>query len=161
MKPIIVVECDNDELLLLTLGVPRKRVQHEGNRDEVVKYILKHPAGHYMGMVDEDPNTPRSTKREQFIKRSTVSDMHVEALGKRELLVLRPFLEGWLCKAVHAAGGRLVKLDKGLSDDPKELHRLLSPRGDARMKKIVGFLETNSSKHLKELRMHLGLAPPS
>ena len=40
MSATIVVECDNDELLLKTLGIPKARILHEGNRDEVVKYIV-------------------------------------------------------------------------------------------------------------------------
>ena len=100
MKPVIVVECDNDELLLLTLGVPRKRVQHEGNRDEVVKYILKHDPEKFIGLVDQDPGTPRSEKRAQFKTQPASRGLHVERFGKRELVVLRPFLEGWLCEAV-------------------------------------------------------------
>jgi len=157
MTPLIVVECGNDEQLLKLLDVPKKRIQHEGNRDEVVKFVLKKDPGACIGVVDEDPGTPRSKQRMQFKAQKPKADLHQEVMEQRRLVVLHPMLEGWLIRAVHACGGRMDKLDKGLSDDPSELHKQLSPRGDRRMEKIVTFLEQKNSKHLMELRHQLGL----
>jgi hypothetical protein len=156
-QPLIVVECGNDEQLMKLIGLPKKRIQHEGNRDEVVKYVLKKEPGQCIGVVDQDPGTPRGTQRSRFTPDRATTDLHAEHAGKRRLVVLHPMLEGWLIKAVHACGGRMEQLDKGLSDEPNTLHKLLSPRGDPRMTKIVAYLEKKNSKHLKELRSQLGL----
>ncbi len=155
-----MVECDNDELLLLTLGLPRKQLLHQGNREEVVKYILKHESGRFIGLVDEDPGTVRSKQRAAFAKGKSHVGLRTEKAGRRVLTVICPFLEGWLVAAVHACGGRMEKLDKGLSDDPRELHRQLSPRGDMRMHKIIAFLEKKNSMHLQVLRTALQLEKP-
>lgn len=157
MKPTIVVECGNDEQLMKLIGLPKKRIQHEGNRDEVVKYVLKKDPGVCIGVVDQDPGTPRGNQRAQFKVGRASADMHAEQAGERRLVVLHPMLEGWLIKAVHACGGSMETLDKVLSDDPRTLHKQLSPKGDPRLKKIVDFLEKKNSKHLKELRSQLGL----
>lgn len=157
MKPVIVVECDNDELLLRILGVQRGRIQHEGNRDEVVKYVLNKPAEGYLGLIDEDPGTQHGAQRLHFKNGPARQGVLLATNGKRTLVVLRPFLEHWLLDAVHACGSRMSALDKGLSDEPRELHRQFSPRGDNRMKKVVDHLEKKKSKHLAELRRALRL----
>lgn len=157
MKPMIVVECGNDEQLMKLVGLPKKRIQHEGNRDEVVKYVLKKAPGACIGVVDQDPGTPRGNQRAQFKVGHASTDMHAEQAGERRLVVLHPMLEGWLIKAVHACGGSMEMLDKGLSDDARTLHKQLSPKGDPRMKKIVAFLKKKDSKHLQALRVQLGL----
>ena len=157
MKPVIVVECDNDELLLRILGVPRDRIQHEGNRDEVVKYVLNKPANHYVGLIDEDPATQHGAQRQSFKNGAARSGIVVAVNGQRPLMVLKPFLERWLLDAVHTCGGRMSALDKGLSDNARELHRQFSPRGDKRMTKVVEFLTKKKSKHLAELRKALDI----
>lgn len=157
MKHTIVLECDNDELLIRLLGVPRKSILHGGGRDEVVKSILKNSPGACIGLVDEDPGTMRSPQRKAFKIGRPNFDLHVESMDSRKLVVLHPYLEGWLIKAVHACKGRMANLDKGLSDDPRELHSMLSPRGDERMKKILDFLQQKDSPHLRKLRAELGI----
>ena len=151
------MECGNDELLLKSLGVTKTLRLHEANRDEVVKYILKKDPHTCIGLIDEDPGTPRGIQRSQFNAERAATDLHVEIFGERRLVVLHPFLEGWLIKAVKACGGSIAKLDKGLSDDPRELHRLLTPRGDKRLVGIVDFLKAKDSRHLKALKAALGI----
>ncbi|MFN8350355.1 MAG: hypothetical protein U0U25_02700 [Flavobacteriales bacterium] len=57
-----MVECDNDELLLRLLGVLlRKRIQHEGNREEVVHVLKQDPKREFVGSIDEDPDTTHGT----------------------------------------------------------------------------------------------------
>lgn len=158
MSPTIVVECGNDEQLMKLIGLPKKRIQHEANRDEVVKYVLKKAPGACIGVVDQDPGTPRGKQRSQFKASGTRADLHHELAGERRLVVLHPMLEGWLIKAVHACGGSMTQLDKGLSDDAKALHKQLAPTGDARLEKVVAYLKKHNSKHLHELRVQLGLA---
>lgn len=155
MKPVIVVECANDELLLRGLKVPRARVQHEGNRDEVVKYVAHKPTGEYIGLVDADEGTQFGELRQHFKNGPAKHGVMVATHGKRELIVLKPFLEGWLNAAVKACGGRMSKLDKGLSDNDQELHGRFAPRGDKRMGKVIDYLEQKQSKHLAELRKAL------
>lgn len=157
MKPVIVVECDNDELLLRILSVPRDRIQHVGNRDEVVKYVLNKPAKHYLGLIDEDPGTQHGAQRQSFKNGPARNGILVAVNGQRTLVVLKPFLEGWLLDAVHACGGRMSALDKGLSDNARELHSQFSPRGDKRMGKVVDYLLKEKSKHLAELRKALDI----
>jgi hypothetical protein len=153
----VVVECGNDEALMLALGLPARLVKHEGNRDEVVKYILKHPAGGPLGLVDEDPGTEHGGQRKQFVRGKALHQVRTDRFGHRALVVLMPRLEDWLVQAVKSAGGSMAKLDKSLSDDPAYLHRELNPMGDTRMAKIVGFLQDKKSKHLSELRKALDI----
>lgn len=157
MSPVIVVECDNDELLLRLLGVPRKRIQHEGNREEVVKYVLKQDPKLFVGLIDEDPDTTHGHQRSSFKNGVDRHGVLRAGRGERQLVVLRPTLEGWLIAAVHACGGRMSALDKGLSDDPRVLHRQFSPRGDKRMEKVLAYLQKKGSKHLVELRKALAI----
>lgn len=158
MKPVLVVECDNDELLLKLLGVPRARIQHEGNRDEVVKYIVNKPSGDYIGLIDEDPGTQFGSLRQSFKPGRSKHGILVASRAERKLVVIQPFLEAWLQAAVHACQSRMSALDAGLSDDPRELHRQFSPRGDKRMKKVVDLLRRKRSVHLAELERVLGIS---
>lgn len=157
MKPVIVVECDNDELLLRIIGMPRERIQHEGNRDEVVKYVVNNAPGRFIGLIDEDPGTQFGAMRQRFKSGRPQHGLSIASNGPRRLVVLSPFLEGWLLQAVKACGGRLSALDKGLSDDARALHRQFSPRGDQRMRKVIAFLQRERSAHLKALRKALDI----
>jgi hypothetical protein len=152
------VECGTDESLLLLLGVPRRRVVHEGNRDEVVKYILKKDAGAYIGIVDADPGTIHGPQRKQFIDGRMDKGHCMSLCGDRKLVVLSPMVEGWLIAAVQECGGKVKDLDKGLSDDPRALHAQLSPRGDKRLKKLIDFLVQRDSEYLRALRKSLGIS---
>ncbi len=152
-----VVECSSDERLLLLMGAPRRSVVHEGNRDEVVKFILKKEAGKFIGMIDEDPGTIHGNQRRQFQDGPAQHDHYVASFQDKKLVLLQPMLEGWLVKAVKSVGGSMSAIDKGLSDDPRELHRTLAPRGDTRLKKVIDFLKEKDSPHLRALRRTLGL----
>lgn len=155
---MIIVECANDELLLRTLKVPRKRIEHKGGgREEVVKAVLEMEAGSCIGMIDADPSTAHGRNRGLFKDRPMKHGVRDSLYGRRRLVVIQPRLEGWLLSAVEAAGLRMSVLDKGLSDDERELHGQLAPRGDKRMAKIIGLLEKKGSAHLKELRRQLGI----
>jgi hypothetical protein len=152
-----VVECSSDEMLLLALGATRKQVIHEANRDEVVKYVLKKPPGECLGMIDEDPTTLHGRQRRQFQEGLVTHDLCIATFQGRVLVVLKPILEGWLIKAVRASGGKMTDIDKGLSDDISELHKRLSPRGDARLRKVIAFLDAKGSPHLHTLKKTLSL----
>ena len=155
---MIIVECANDELLLRTLKVPRRRIEHKGGgREEVVKAVLARKPGSCIGLIDADPQTPHGHNRGLFKNGPMKHDVCEALHEKRRLVVLRPRLEGWLLSAVKAAGLRMSVLDKGLSDDERELHGQLAPRGDMRMAKIIEQLEKKGSAHLKELRAQLGI----
>lgn len=157
MKPTIVVECSNDELLLRTLGVPRNRIQHGGSRNEVVKVVLRKDADHFIGLVDEDATTQHGIQRLSFKNGISRNGICVATNGKLRLVVLQPFLEGWLLAAVHACKGRMSQIDNGLSDNARALHNEFAPRGDKRMQKVIKFLESKKSKHLSELKSALGI----
>lgn len=153
----IVVECGNDEQLMRLLGVPRKRIKHQGNRDEVVKQVMKDDPGASIGLVDEDPGTARANRRASFKVVDRRTGLVVEQAGEHKLVVLEPFLEGWLVEAVKATGSSMTTFGKELSDDPRELHKVLSPKGDPRLEKIVAHLEEHGSTHIRDLRDALGL----
>lgn len=152
-----VVECSSDERLLLLLGARRRAVIHEGNRDEVVKYILKKEPGQFIGMIDEDPGTLHGNQRRQFVNGPPQHDHFTATYGERKLIVLQPMLESWLIKAVKAVGGSMPAIDRSLSDDARELHRSLAPRGDSRLKRVIDFLQEKNSPHLRALKATLGL----
>ncbi|MCJ7497004.1 MAG: hypothetical protein MUO78_02560 [candidate division Zixibacteria bacterium] len=54
---MIYVECNPDEALVKSLGIPRREIHHSGNKPEVCKRLKK--SKNCKGLVDEDPSSEK------------------------------------------------------------------------------------------------------
>ena len=52
---MLYVECNADYVLVKTLGVPRKEINHCGGKAKVCRLLGKEETENCKGLVDEDP----------------------------------------------------------------------------------------------------------
>ena len=137
------VECKPDELLVRTLGIPRKQLRHENDKPRVCGRLSR--LEKCTGLVDEDPHT----EQDKYIKALNFQEekfaVRILNDGKRKnkVIMLCPRLEEWMIATTQAAG--LKMSDFGLSDKGNELHREINGRLQAVQKLIEKLLEIEST----------------
>ena len=97
---MIVLECDNDEYLVESLGFSGKRIAHESGKGKVVKKVGKSSSA--IGIIDEDikANEPREMKNYKEVSESK-ANRNIKLFQKKDdkhkkLIQISPFLEHWL-----------------------------------------------------------------
>ena len=122
---MIFVECFRDTDLVKTLGLPRKKIRHAGNKGAVCNGLAG--AEQSGGLVDEDPGDgqPEYLQKMKVIKEENDTRLLCDKKGNR-ILVLRPRLEDWLLKAAANAGIDVKKY--GFPDNARELHKKMNTR---------------------------------
>jgi hypothetical protein len=121
---MIVLECNNDEFLIKSLGFPGKRIAHQRCKGEVVKKVSKSSTA--IGIIDEDNkiNEPREMKNyEQVSENKTNQGIKLfqrKADKQKKLVQISPYLEHWLLN--RAKRNKINPKDYNLPKDPKKLH---------------------------------------
>lgn len=122
---MLYVECKADETLARCLGLPRRELRHELNKDEVLKQLAKQ--SHCLGMVDEDPNSPRPIQFGQMVVRDNYDQLGLRVYGgdarHNRVILLRPRLEEWLLRAARDARLDVSGRQYNLPPSPARLHR--------------------------------------
>ena len=148
---MLYVECTADEALARHLGLTRRDVSHELNKDEVLKRISE--TSNSLGMVDEDPNSPipiqfgRMLKREDFSQWGTLQ--YLDGRMSNQVIVLRPDLEGWLIRSARDAGISIAEAPYSLPVNPKSLHRVINDRLYKLQLVVNALIAANSPRILK------------
>ncbi len=131
---MIHLECDNDETLMLAMGVPRRAISHHAGKGRVSKALSNASRSSDIGLIDEDPGQPPPRYLREFrlveeaITLGLVLYRHpVE--GKR-LIEIRPDLEPWLYQigpvvGVHPIEYRLPDVPSGLHQRARKLRASL------------------------------------
>ena len=145
----IYVECKPDYTLVKSIAnIPRRQINHAGNKSEVCKTLKK--CEMCIGLVDEDPFS---------VQPSYFQDLHVKELSLHELKVLHdtsrdnyvvvlcPRLEDWILKAAQEISVDVKEY--GLPDDDVELHKRIN-KNLGRFEELIRELE--SCKRVKTLR---------
>ena len=154
---MIGIECNADEVLLKTLGIPGKNLKHAQGRGQVCHYVERGIVS--TGLVDEDPESlytlPKLLRNRQpeelpwglKVYRGTQR-------GKRwRVVVFCPRLEEWILQAAKEAGANPSQF--ALSDSGEGLHRDLStgdPEPMERFSVLVKELRSRRSPRLRELK---------
>ena len=133
---MLYVECLADEALARYLGLRRRDIRHELNKDEVLKRIFE--TSDCLGMVDEDPNSPtpaqfgRMLKQEDYLEWGIAEEedrlRYLNSRGRRQVIALCPTLEGWLIQTARNSGIRLDDPRYSLPTTVNSLHRIINSR---------------------------------
>jgi len=137
---MIFLECNNDELLIKSLGFQRKGISHERCKGEVVKKVGKSSSA--VGIIDEDikANEPREMNNYMEVSERK-ANRNIKLLQKKDdkqkiLVQISPYLEHWLLNC--AKRNKIKPKDFNLPDDPQKLHAMTNLD---RNKKFQEFLE--------------------
>ncbi|MGH7800750.1 MAG: hypothetical protein ACREOW_09000 [Thermodesulfobacteriota bacterium] len=142
------MECNPDEILVKALGIPRKEIDHAGNKEEVCKEL--EICTNSKGLVDEDPlgTQPSYIKKLKPLsdKRDDIKLMH-DKKARNYLIILCPRLEEWILKATREAGVNVEVY--GLPNNADELHKFINTK----LKGFVNLIENikGKSRMLKTL----------
>jgi len=117
---MIIVECNNDQHVLMTLGVQKKTIKHESCKGDVLRKAGKNSP--VLAFIDDDPDSeqPRELIRYE-IKRmgeTLKCGVHLEDPNRR-LVIVSPYLENWLLIRARRSG--INPKTYGLPDVPREL----------------------------------------
>ena len=119
----ILVECNADEAVLLSLGIQRKQLRHERCKGEVIKRVLKFDSA--IGLIDEDPSSaqPRDLNNYKEVHIAEGLRLLVRKNDEnKKLIIVCPRLEDWLIERAELSG--IQPEDYSLPDDPDRLHSI-------------------------------------
>jgi hypothetical protein len=144
----VLVECYPDAALLRALGVPRKQIDHQSCKGEVVKRMLKSDCA--TGLIDEDPSSAQPRDLNNYKEEQAAEGLRLLARRddkNKRLIIVRPRLEDWLIARARSVG---VKPEEyGLPSDPDRLHSI--PRyeqNDGFRRFLVELKERDKGMHL-------------
>lgn len=150
---MLYVECKADETLARHLGLPRREVRHELNKDEVLKQLAKQ--SHCLGMVDEDPNSPRPIQFGQMVVRDDYDQLGLrvydDAARHNQVIMLRPRLEEWLLRAARDARLDVSDRQYNLPASPARLHREIN-LDLSKVERLIDDLMVAGSLPIRQLR---------
>ncbi|MFH1716205.1 MAG: hypothetical protein ABIF19_02545 [Planctomycetota bacterium] len=145
----VLVECSADEVVLRSMGVPKKQLFHFGGKDKLITRLRDMPGA--VGMVDEDPaSTQHRDLKASYRKADSAEGLHLltrQGSGGQRLVIVCPKLEDWLMERAKSSGIRPE--DYGLPSDPDRLHSI--PRYEQRQ----NFLHFLTELKDRDRGMHL------
>ena len=146
------MECEPDEVLVRSLGVPKKKIRHVHSKGNVCRRLLKNKNS--VGVVDEDPESvqPRYIQKLELISQEYGIRLLRDRGAGNHIIVLSPTLEGWLIKAAQDAGLELSRY--GLPSTPEELHKVVNFRIKNFEKLLHGLRKSKRLLKLKALLEH-------
>jgi len=150
-----IVECKPDRCLIETLlKVPKKHIDHRGNKPEAIKKLLKTEDA--IGIIDEDPGSPQPSDLKKFKLKEDCSQWGllycIEQSSKKKLIIIRPRLEEWLLKAGKESGISFKKYN--LPETGDKLHKLINANLN-KLELIIKELLEADSLRLKKLGQFL------
>lgn len=126
MAKKVIVECNPDELLVMTLGLSRKEVAHQNSKGEVCNYQSKTEIK--IAIVDEDPNSGQPKYFQNFTlaeERFGIKKL-VHPNNGKIILIIRPRLEEWVLAQCEQSN--INPEDFFLPNDPKHLKDVINLR---------------------------------
>ncbi len=152
----VLVECDADEAVVRTLGVPKQQLLHFGGKDKLINRLRNLPGA--VGVVDEDPSSHQHPDlKASYHETESGSGLRLlvrQGGGGQRLVVVCPKLEDWLLRRAEASGIRPEEY--GLPSNPDHLHGI--PRYERRAKFrpfLLRLIECDEGMRL--LRQWIGL----
>jgi len=97
---LIYLECNADEALVMSLGIPRKNIKHQSNKGNVCNNLEK-SSEVSIGLIDKDPLSKQPTIWNKS-KILIAKKLDIEVLltpNNHKIIVLHPRLEEWFEKA--------------------------------------------------------------
>lgn len=120
----VLVECNADEKVIHTLGVPRKQLFHFAGKNKLIGRLRDLPEA--IGVVDEDPGSTQHPDLHASYRRvDSAEGLHLltrQGRGQQRLILICPKLEDWLLTRARISSIRPKAY--GLPDDPDRLHAI-------------------------------------
>ena len=115
---LYIVECNNDETLIIELTkATRRQIHHAGNKAEVLKKL--DTSDGCIGIIDEDPEDPQPKKLRSVRLDHVEYDIKVGKYKGNIIVVLCPELEEWVAKVAKNTGIQKEINAKDLEDERK------------------------------------------
>ena len=120
----VLVECNADEIVLRSIGVPKKQLFHFGGKDKLMNRLRILPGA--VGVVDEDPaSIQHPDLKASYRQTHSAEGLHLlarQGSGGQRLVMICPKLEDWLIERAKSSG--ILPEDYGLPSDPDQLHSI-------------------------------------
>ena len=116
------MECNLDEFLITSLGVPRKKIKHHSGKGKVLLALRKNHGK--IGIVDEDPDSSQPNDIKEYKEIDQTKNLKLlERKGNEVfLIIISKYLEDWI---VNRANINKIELKKyGYENNPKSLHNI-------------------------------------
>jgi len=151
----LFVECYPDEALAFALGVPRREVEHGGNKAGVCAQVARR--SRTTGMIDQDPDTAPMPYMKTLAEQHVEHDIRVLSDSQRNnrLVVICPRLEEWLVKSAKDGGLKMTAFGFE-SDSGRHLHGQIKDRLP-NVERLVGALL--SARNPRILRLQSLIKP--
>lgn len=153
---MIHLECDNDESLMLALGMTRAEVSHHAGKGRVSRALSQSSRRGDIGLVDQDPGQPPPPYLREFeaveIAANLGLALYRHPKDGKKLIEIRPDLEPWLYQL-----GR----DTGVNPADHHLpatHRLLHQEAKKQRRHLINYLRSccdAKSRALEKLKAWL------
>ena len=150
---MIFVECYSDEFFLKCLGIPKRRIKHEGGKTKVIARIGQN--GRRTGVIDEDPgdNLPvEFMVYEEIDSVGGISKFTRKSDDSKEIIVIKPKLEPWLIK--KANDNNILLQRYNLPNDSKELHKI-NPYNRPNYRRFLSDLTNANDEEIQTLKQWL------
>ena len=127
---MIFLECKPDEALVRSLGVRRREVNHQRNKEQVLKMITR--VTNCIALVDEDPNSSppplfgQLLRLEDSLARGIL--LYLDRRRNNQVVVLCPNLEGWVIRSDQESRIRHDQPPYRLPDTARSLHNVINDR---------------------------------
>lgn len=134
----VIVECNPDEILVLTLGLSKGEVAHQNSKGEVCNYHAKTEIK--IAIIDEDPGSGQPKYLQDFI--TEIAKFGVRKLVNKNtgkiILIIKPRLEEWIIAQC---------LQSNINPETFYL-----PKEAKRLKDVINLRLTHFENLLKELK---------
>lgn len=118
----LFLECNPDEILAKTLGVPQSAITHSNDKGGVCKR-LSNSTG-MKGMIDEDPMSAQPAYLKGLKEKEKIHSIRylIDYHRSHTVIVLCPRLEEWILQACKNRTGWIDITRFGLPDNSNRLH---------------------------------------
>jgi hypothetical protein len=122
----LFLECKPDEMLAITLGVPKSIIIHSNDKGGVCKRLSKSRG--MKGMIDEDPTSAQPAYLKGLKQQDAQHGIRylIDYQCSHRVVVLCPRLEEWILRVCRNRNGRLDITRFGLPDNANRLHEQIN-----------------------------------
>ena len=127
---MIYLECKPDEALVRSLGIRRRDISHQRNKEQVLKMIAR--VSNCIALVDEDPNSSlpplfgQLLRQEDSLARGIL--LYLDRRRNNQVVVLCPNLEGWVIRSAQESRIRHDRPPYRLPNTANSLHNVINDR---------------------------------
>ena len=148
---MLYLECKADEALARSLGIRRREISHQRNKEQVLKMITR--VTNCIALVDEDPNSQppqlfgQLLRQEDCLAQGIV--LYLDRRRNNQVVVLCPNLEGWVIRSAQESRIRHDRPPYRLPDAAHSLHNVINDRLPSLRYLLTALLTAQSPRILK------------